>query len=70
MFKDGFFNYIKNHLAELTTALTPLREKKNQFRAEFETHLDKDFTLFYYCLTMALLMMDNRAKNMMIASWD
>ena len=69
-YSEENFNYIKNHLAELTTALTPLREKKNQFRAEFETHLDKDFTLFYYCLTMTLLMMDNRAKNMMIASWD
>jgi hypothetical protein len=29
-----------------------------------------DFCLFYYVLTLTLLMMDSRAKNMMLASWD
>ena len=45
-------------------------ERRNKFINEFDQHLDRDFTLFYYCLTMILLMMDSRAKNMMIASWD
>ena len=28
------------------------------------------FTLFYYILTHVLLMIDSRAKNMMMATWD
>jgi hypothetical protein len=41
-----------------------------KFKNEFEDYFDKDFSLFYYCLTLVLLMMDSRAKNMMLASWD
>ena len=41
-----------------------------KFKAEFNQYFNKDFTSFYYILTMVLLMMDSRAKNMMMASWD
>ena len=41
-----------------------------KFRNEFNQYLNKDFCSFYYVLTMMLLMMDSRAKNMMLASWD
>lgn len=41
-----------------------------KFKAEFEDYFNLDFALFYYVLTMLLLMMDSRAKNMMLASWD
>lgn len=41
-----------------------------KFQAEFTDYFDMDFSLFYYTLTLALLMMDSRAKNMMLASWD
>ena len=64
------FNYIKDNLDKLSGYLEVLGTKKDNFRAEFEDHLDLDFCLFYYCLTMTLLMMDSRAKNMMIATWD
>ena len=40
------------------------------FKNEFENHLNLDFTCFYYVLTHVLLMMDSRAKNMMMATWD
>lgn len=62
--------YIKDNLEKLSGYLETLGTKKDSFRAEFENHLDLDFCLFYYCLTMTLLMMDSRAKNMMIATWD
>ena len=42
----------------------------SKFKAEFEQYFNLDFVLFYYTLTMILLMMDSRAKNMMLASWD
>jgi hypothetical protein len=42
----------------------------SKFKTEFSEYLDLNFTLFYYVVTLALLMMDSRAKNMMIATWD
>lgn len=42
----------------------------SKFKFEFEDYFDLDFCLFYYVLTLTLLMMDSRAKNMMLASWD
>lgn len=41
-----------------------------KFKKEFEQYLNLDFTAFYYVLTHVLLMIDSRAKNMMIATWD
>ncbi len=41
-----------------------------KFTYEFEQHFNKNFVLFYYVLTHVLLMIDSRAKNMMIATWD
>ena len=64
------FEYVKANLEKLSGYLSVLGDKKTRFRNEFETHFNKDFCLFYYCLTMTLLMMDSRAKNMMIATWD
>ena len=45
-------------------------EKANtRFINEYQCYLDKEFLLFYYIFTEALLMADNRVKNMMIATW-
>ena len=41
-----------------------------KFTNEFTDHFNKNFTIFYYVLTHVLLMIDSRAKNMMIATWD
>jgi hypothetical protein len=41
-----------------------------KFKKEFNQYLDFNFTCFYYILTHVLLMIDSRAKNMMIATWD
>lgn len=47
-----------------------LIDKANlRFKSEYECYLDKKFLLFYYIVTEALLMADNRVKNMMIATW-
>lgn len=40
-----------------------------RFRDEYQQYLDTDFLLAYYVITEALLMADNRVKNMMIATW-
>lgn len=41
-----------------------------KFKDEFREHLDFNFTCFYYVLTHILLMIDSRAKNLMMATWD
>lgn len=46
------------------------RYRLAKFKNEFTEYFDMDFSLFYYILTLTLLMMDSRAKNMMMASWD
>ena len=40
-----------------------------KFKDEYWKYLDEDFTVAYYVITEALLMMDSRVKNMMIATW-
>ena len=44
-------------------------EANARFKNEYELYFNKDFLLFYYIVTEALLMADNRVKNMMIATW-
>ncbi len=44
-------------------------ESLERFKREYQAYLDKDFLLTYYLVTEALLMADNRVKNMMIATW-
>lgn len=41
-----------------------------KFRAEISNYMRLDYTLFYYVLTEALVMIDSRAKNMMMCSFD
>ena len=47
------------------------QEKRlEKFSAECEKHLDKARTCFYYILTELEVLMDSRAKNMMVVSYD
>ena len=41
-----------------------------KFRNEFTQYFDMTFAAMYYVLTQVLLMIDSRAKNMMLATWD
>lgn len=40
-----------------------------KFRSEFENYFDLHFTLIYYVYTFVMLMVDQRAKNMMMTYW-
>jgi hypothetical protein len=46
------------------------RNDLERFKNEFEQYFNLKFTLFYYILTHVFLMIDSRAKNMMMATWD
>lgn len=73
---DSFTVTIKLEPDNWKTGLYERHEYDNEayrlakFKNEFEDYFDLDFCLFYYILTLSLVMMDSRAKNMMIASWD
>ena len=41
-----------------------------KFKAELSTYMNVDMTVFYYVVTEALVMIDSRAKNMMMCSYD
>lgn len=41
-----------------------------KFKKEFTEHFDFDFCLLYYVYTFVFLMVDQRAKNMFLTTWD
>lgn len=41
-----------------------------KFKTEFENYFDLDFMLVYYLYTFVILMVDQRAKNMFMSTWD
>lgn len=41
-----------------------------KFKKEFEDHFDMEYTLVYYVYTFFALMVDQRAKNLFLTSWD
>lgn len=41
-----------------------------KFRSEFEDYFDLDFCLIYYVYSFVMLMVDQRAKNMFLTTWD
>lgn len=41
-----------------------------KFKKEFDEHFDFDFCLIYYLYTFVILMVDQRAKNMFLTTWD
>lgn len=40
-----------------------------RFKNEYQAYFNKEFLLDYYLITEALLMVDSRVKNMMVATW-
>lgn len=41
-----------------------------KFKKEFEEHFDMEYALIYYIYTFFALMVDQRAKNLFLTSWD
>lgn len=41
-----------------------------KFKKEFEEHFDMEYALVYYIFTFFAMMVDQRAKNLFLTSWD
>jgi hypothetical protein len=61
---DASGNEIYRHSTDTATY------REDKFYAEFEDHFVKQDVIFYYIFTEYFLMIDNRAKNMFITSYD
>lgn len=56
-----------NELNELRK--TDSKQANARFKNEYQCYLNKEFLITYYLISEALLMVDSRVKNMMIATW-
>lgn len=59
-----------SRLAALVAWVYSTKNDLTKFKNEFEQHFNKNYTLTYYVYTFVMLMVDQRAKNMMFTYWD
>lgn len=68
------FKRLTDWLVECNRELVDTEEEKaarlEKFKNEFENYFIKDACVFYYLFTEVFLMVDNRAKNMFLTTFD
>lgn len=67
-YPDGNTNFTQ--IDALVSWVYSKRNDLECFKNEFEQHFNLNYTLIYYILTEAFGMIDSRAKNMFIDTWD
>lgn len=55
---------------EAVETIEEKQERLNKFKNEFEQYFIKDACIFYYLFTECFLMVDNRAKNVFLTTFD
>ena len=58
------------NLKRLTDWLVSVKDNPTKFRAEADQYLDMNFMLSYYTMTELFAMVDQRAKNMFLTTFD
>lgn len=56
-------------MSELVSWVYSTKNDLTKFKNEFEDHFNLNYTLTYYVYTFVMLMVDQRAKNMMFTYW-
>lgn len=64
------YGWIRACVPEGATASDPSTFASEKFKTEIDSYFDKDFLLTYYLFTDYFLSVDQRAKNMMLRTWD
>lgn len=64
------FGWIRDCVPSGATSSNIASFTSTKFKAEIEQYFDKDFLLTYYLWTDYYLAVDQRAKNMMLRTWD
>ena len=67
-YPDGNEDY--TNLKRLTDWFVSVKDNPAKFRAEADQYLDMDFMLSYYTITEFFAMVDQRAKNMFLTTFD
>ena len=67
-YPDGNEDY--TNLKRLTDWLVSVKDNPTKFRAEADQYLDMNFMLSYYTITELFAMVDQRAKNMFLTTFD
>lgn len=67
-YPDGSEDY--TNLKRLTDWLVSVKDNPTKFREEADQYLDMDFMLSYYTITEFFAMVDQRAKNMFLTTFD
>lgn len=67
-YPDGNEDY--TNLKRLTDWLVSVKDNPAKFREEADQYLDMDFMLSYYTITEFFAMVDQRAKNMFLTTFD
>lgn len=67
-YPDGNTDYTQ--IDNLVEWVYSTKDDLDKFKAEFEEHFNLNYTLIYYIITEAFGMIDSRAKNMFLDTWD
>ena len=67
-YPDGNEDY--TNLKRLTDWLVSVKDNPTKFRTEADQYLDMNFMLSYYTITELFAMVDQRAKNMFLTTFD
>lgn len=67
-YPDKYTNYTA--LSRVVSWVKSTQGDLEKFKNEFENYFDLDSTLLYYCLTDLFAMVDSRAKNLFLTTWN
>ncbi|MGL5716088.1 MAG: leucine-rich repeat domain-containing protein, partial [Paraclostridium sp.] len=67
-FENGTLKPVR--FKRLTDWLATTTDNPEKFRAEYKDYFHEDFLIFYHCVTELLGMVDQRAKNLFLTTWD
>ena len=67
-YPDKYTNYIK--LGRVVSWVASTNGNLTKFKNEFSNYFNLESTLLYYCLTELFAMVDSRAKNLFLTTWD
>lgn len=67
-YPDKYTNY--NALERVVSWVYSTKDNISKFKNEFNSYFNLDATLMYYVLTELFAMVDSRAKNLFLTTWD
>ena len=67
-YPDKYTNY--TNLSRVVSWVASTEGNLEKFKNEFNNYFNLEATLLYYCLTELFAMVDSRAKNLFLTTWD